>query len=291
MINKHFTDREIRMAEFFVRNRTLIKRTVIMVLFVLNLGLIYNLGIKWVYYGLNDLKTYNAERELTSKTYIPIDKIRKKFSPIDLQIRSVYAVPVPGARKIDVFAVVYNPNIKWKINELKYRFVVDGRYLDEQTAISVLPRSYKYLIKFNIDYNSLSPSIRLDLVDVKWERVGDIQPLRILDNIKIKDIDVRRVGSDGLFVSGVVDNMTPYGFWNMGVYVVLYDFDENIIGINYISLDRVNYSSQKEFSAFWAPFYTTPYRVDAVIDLDVYDKNNYIDLDFEDYAQDALGRE
>ncbi len=285
---KHFTEKELKYAGFFARNRLFLKRLGIFSLFFIDILILYNLGIQWVLYGVNDIKTYFTEYELT-RTYVPLQVLRRKFSPIDIQVKSVTAVFIPSTDKIDIIAKVSNPNIKWKIDNLRYRFVVDGNPMDEE-SVSILPNSTKYLMRFNVQVSSFSPSIRLDILDVDWQRVKDINPMKILNNIEIQDINIKK-SNDNLLVEGVLYNNTPYGFWNVGMVILLYDFDDNIIGTNYIVLNQVGYGEKRRFTAFWPVFYTTPYRAEVSVDLDVYNQANYIDLSYQDYIQDILGKE
>ncbi len=285
---KHFTEKELKYAGFFVRNRLFLKRLGIFSLFFIDILILYNLGIQWVLYGVNDIKTYFTEYELT-QTYVPLQVLRRKFSPIDLQVKSVTAVFIPSTDKIDIIAKVSNPNIKWKIDQLRYRFVVDGNPMDEE-SVSILPNSTKYLMRFNVRVSSFSPSIRLDILDVNWQRVKDISPMKILNNIEIQDVNIKK-SNNNLLVEGILYNNTPYGFWNVGMVILLYDFDDNIIGTNYVVLNQVGYGEKRRFTAFWPVFYTTPYRAEVSVDLDVYNQANYIDLSSQDYIQDTLGKE
>lgn len=156
----------------------------------------------------------------------------------------------------DLAAKIANPNPNFGLARFKYVFKIfdeAGNVLKEQTGSSfILPgQSEKYLIENNIFLEKKPASVKLEIEKpsfASWQKTEIPLPGLFVKNWQSEFLADR----PGVFqVSGVIKNPSPYNFDVIWIYVILFDSQRDIIGLNKTQARTVLAGEERYFSVLW----------------------------------------
>ena len=81
-------------------------------------------------------------------------------------------------------------------------------------------------------------------------------------------------------VSGELVNSSPFGFDKVDIYIIVYDPDGRIIGVNYTNVNNFLPDSNRYFSVFWNKILSKSennLQIEIEPNVDVYDAGNFMD--------------
>jgi hypothetical protein len=157
------------------------------------------------------------------QTEVNTEGYRQNNAPRALSVGTATAVPAANGF-YDLVAEVKNPNIKWGASSAPFTFTVDGMASKGETFF--LPLEEKYVVKLAVPLKNKPKRVELKFDKFNWQRIrklGEL-PIPIMD---IKDEKLEPVIPQdestpiGSKLSFILENTSPYSYWQVGLTVVL----------------------------------------------------------------------
>lgn len=269
----HFNDDEIRAARFVLRHKELGKRGLVFVIFFAAVTVVAVLAFQWLSFAGGFGREQRLDLQSTFQ-YIPFAQIREQSAPQEIVVTTKQFVPI-GEQKGDVVAILSNPNDQWIAEKVVYEIFVDGVGQGEK-AVFVLPTAQKYIFEFNRSTQSAVPSVDITIIDTSWVRVRDASRLQRLSSLVVEDIvSENNFELDQFEVSGTLINDAGYGFWSLGMPIIV-SRQDRIIGVHYITLDMVEGFDRRPFAASWPTTLSSAETVTVIPDVNVFDDRVYM---------------
>ncbi|MBU1032683.1 MAG: hypothetical protein ABII13_00405 [Patescibacteria group bacterium] len=282
-----FSSGELKLASFWVRNRSLFVRTGYGFLIALNVVL-------WAYvlWGILDAYAISYPRESRITQKIIENQIAEQSlqgdRPVNIQTTNVTVFETTDNR-LDMVVDVTNSNKSWWA-EFNYRFNISG----EQTSLRsgfILPNSQIALTE--LGFKPTAPGGRaaqLIVDDIRWHR---IDPAMVgasyeeyadkvfkvgFENIDFQTdliIGTQRIGR----TSFDIVNPGSYGYWNMGLVIKLYR-GTRVLGVNNITLKNVAPGETRHVELDWFDQFPTVTQTEIIPVVNLLDQNNFLPTEY-----------
>lgn len=257
-IGHGFTEGELQFASFWVRHKVIIRKVIYGVLIGIN-AIVWGYSL-WVfvdYYALSYPRESRITQDIAENQFIAQQLQGNK--PRAVQTHSVSVFQGTDGR-LDMIAPVENPNEQWYA-EFNYRFNVSG----EQTPLRsgfVLPKQSSFLGEFGFKPERAGGrAAALTVNNIQWKRVNPEvvgadydEWLGNRDAFEIRDLAFQtNVGAGAERVSRtsfIFANPTAYGYWNVGLYIILYRGGTPIAS-NYVTLSEVKPGDSRPVNVDW----------------------------------------
>lgn len=197
----------------------------------------------------------------------------------DFKIVAENATLVQNPDKVsyDVFARMNNTDLEWGVSELEYTInLLDGAGQVLGTRIGktyILPRSQKALAEINVPAATQPVSVSIDFKPVKVQKLRDFGTIDFaVTNVRYFELNNRGR------VTGTFTNNSPFGFDTIDVVVVLFDRQQNIVGINKTVIGQVLPSQQRDFTVIWPEYLGQGIQVVVEPSVDVFNSSNFLDI-------------
>lgn len=253
------TQRQLKLNYWFITHKAQLKKVLIISLIVLNLGFwgYTTYGLVFYFIGRKDHQVVlkNLSRELIDW---PIYHLKNK--PENLFPSEIAVIPLEKGQ-YDLVVQVENPNLKWAIPELEYRFVWMGSPAAPDAGWQkgfFLPGEKKFLLRLNLSSPQPIRNPRIEFQNIRWKRLT--KKLRNLERekleIKRSDFlveDARFIRKTAIIPSKVqfkVTNKTNYNFWEVNFKILLYQ-GEKIVGANFVNTSRFLSGENRSLEVFW----------------------------------------
>lgn len=271
-----FTEKELKIAYFFLAKKATLKKILIAFLILLNV-LIYSYAVYHFSQYFSQSKEHEKMLKELATPYINYDEINKILSPLPLQIISTKAISIDRS-KYNLICQVINPNQKWSIKSLNYKFISS----DFATLIFssfVLPMEEKPLVVFNQTLEGITRDFSCEVTNLSWQRVKPDKShlLEIPKNFLIKDLKhtpAREENEKDMTVFKFV-NQTVYNFWEINLLVVPYQGNE-IVGIERFPLAEVMSGQEREVKIIWPNLLPLVSEVKVYSEINVFDQSLFI---------------
>ena len=246
-LTEQVPDWKLRLAYLYTQHKIAIKRGGWFLLFFINLIIIMALGVLFVNYQVGRL---NEAKLLSQLPQNLVDKASiEKNKPHNLLIEPVKIIKAADDNYVNLLAKISNPNKQWAINSLKYGFMLDGQLAEAGTTF-ILPASEKYIILFNMPRPQKA---ELKILTQQWQRIKDYSLLSYKDGIKV--LNSNFTPSDSKIFSGnssiELYNDTPFGFWEVGLTVILYNKQLEPISADYIVINKLKPREKRKIKINW----------------------------------------
>ena len=231
--------RELRLGEWYVRHRELLRMILTILLAVWSVVTIGYSGWQWgVYLAVGYAEDERLLKAL-ARPQIPYEVMHLAQGAKDLAIRSV-DVFQPTGSKYDLVAEVENPNERWYA-AITYKFTYSGGATASAVA-TVLPHSERPVAVFCHKADAYPAGAELMIESVRWQRAN---PHIIPDVESYLSERLNFPITDVLFSSGDsvprltfdITNATAYSYWQPVFYVALQSGGVPQ-GFIYVSLDQ-----------------------------------------------------
>lgn len=156
--------------------------------------------------------------------------------------------------KVDTLIQLRNPNEREGASSFAYTIGFlgsNGEVLDTYIGQSyILPGETKYVTNVGLGVVQADrvASIEVEISDSVWEEIPEYTGITLVT--KGKQFFPSNVVT-GPYVTGAVSNATNFDFRLVLVNVVLYDRQQNVIGINTTTLDNVKAQTERSFQVTW----------------------------------------
>jgi|GEM_PF-1638253 hypothetical protein len=270
---EQISDQEIERSLWLIKNKTLLKRTIIIILLIIIFSLFSFSLIKFIDIKIQD----NNELDFTANT-IDFQSVREMNKAQDLIIVNKNIISLTN-NKYDIVVEMRNPNEKIAVTELKYKFIYDNKTSVEKTAF-LLPGETKKLIDFNVESNKIIRTVDIEVININWKRlkISEVEEF----NKEIFTISNQEMHFDNQndnarnWIEFTAINESPYNWLNSKFYISLY-LGSKLVAINEITTDRFYAQEGKNLQASWfqkMPSYVT-LKIEPSVNL--LNPENYID--------------
>lgn len=248
------TKQQLKITYWFTIHKSQIKKALIISLIVLNLGFWgYNIYGLIVYFST----AKNQEAIIKNLTHEMINwpVYHLKHKPENLILSEITVIPLEKGR-YDLIVQVENPNLKWAISDLDYRFVWlgnPGASVSGWQKNFFLPEEKKFLLGLNLSSSQPIENPQIEFQNIQWKK---IKPKTKLAEVNKSDFLIENIHftrKTGIIPSKVqfeVTNRTNYNFWEVNFKVILYQ-GRKIIGANFVSTTQFLSEEKRLFETFW----------------------------------------
>ncbi len=283
IIGSGFTEGELKFSSFWVRHELEIRRSARVLLIAIN-------ALFWGYALWGVLDAYVISYPIESRITQSIAE--NAFVAQRLQSnrpRSVQTSPVQVFQgtdsRLDMVVAVTNPNDQWYA-EFTYRFNVSG----EQTAMKsgfLMPKQSAYLGEFGFAPQKTGGKTSALIVEnLVWKRVDpaivgqDFAAwMASHDDFKIEDLETKTNLTIGTRKATrtrfILKNPTPYGYWNVGIYVLLHRANAPV-AVNYITISEFKPGESRVVETDWYETLPSITETEVVPVVNFFDSSAYL---------------
>jgi hypothetical protein len=238
-----FSSEELKMSFWYVKNRALLYKIIVIGLAVINIGFIGFNFWKWGEYILGISAQQQLERSLASSVDYTGSHSYFAAQPIQVMRTHMFA---SRENKYDVVAELVNPNPRF-LARFTYYFIINGTKTPSQKTF-LLPGESRLAGSLGIS-NGLGGTPEVVLENITYQRIsnhdiGDVaawQTYRL--NFQTTDFifskSLAQEGNNADAVRFKLFNASPYGFRNANFYVALLQ-NGQMVGILPLYLDRID---------------------------------------------------
>ncbi len=245
-IYKNLSEKEMKLGYWFVTNKILLRRMVIVVLLIFT--------ISTMFYGLFGLiKHYLWSSGDIEKSINRIGQPKLNYellvelnTPQSLTIKDPAVIKSNGTLNLAV--EVFNPNASWFLESFDYYFKSGAQETEKRTDF-VLPGQNKMLYKLNYSDQPTFNNPQLVVENPRWRKVANYRSLeeKFID-FRISDVVLRREQSSDGSVSFTnlqfeISNLTAFSYFEPKFTAMIYK-GNRLVGIAPIFLQELN-SGQK----------------------------------------------
>ncbi len=240
---KEFTSQELKWSFWYVKNKTILYKILLAILFIINAGLVLFNVWRWGDYlaGLTD--SQKVDQSLTAS--VNYMGIHDHFAAQPVQVLNTQIFS-SRENKYDAVAELVNPNSRFVV-WFNYYFVIDGVTTSLQKTF-LLPGESRFVAKLGID-NGTGGAPAVVLENVKYERIPNHE---IPDTVSYQTYRLNFQVSDFVFVKGLAQtgnnadalqfkltNASPYSYVAPDFYVALLQ-NGQMVGILPLHLESIN---------------------------------------------------
>lgn len=212
-----FSNRSLRMAEWYLRHKIQLKKGTGRFLVFINIVLILFSIYGWGRYLFFDYAHTNAVLSHLSRPAFNIAGQHVRFAPQELTLNQVKTYTA-GVGNYDFVATMSNANMDW-VAEVTYLYAYSGGTTEEHRAL-ILPRTEQTLAVYGVDVDRFPSGVNIEITDIDWTRVD---PHKVVDpesfmaahlDVSVENVDFIPAGS----ISGVLSHAISFDLTNNSVY-------------------------------------------------------------------------
>ncbi|OIO17342.1 hypothetical protein AUJ29_01480 [Candidatus Kuenenbacteria bacterium CG1_02_38_13] len=270
LISGQIPEWKMKLSYFYVNNKTLMKRGFVFLFFLLDVIIVFLFGRIFLnYQALSEAN--DTQMRLMSVNLINHEIVKLMIEPDPLIIGNTYSIKTKD-QYYDLLALAQNSSKNWAIVEIGYTFIVNKKELGSRSTF-ILPNSSKYLTAFNVLGGQ---DAECKILYTNWKRTTDYTLLSYKDSIKSSGANYAYSSSNSLGgqAAFTLINESPYGFWEVGFEIVLFNRYQEPIGINYLSVDKLMARETRDIKFGWINGPSAP-----VAKIEVYPEINFLNSD------------
>ncbi|TSC96343.1 MAG: Uncharacterized protein Athens101410_57 [Parcubacteria group bacterium Athens1014_10] len=266
---------QLKINYWLIANKQRLKMAWVLFLIILSVFL-WGINIyKWFRYAQETVKFQQSMEEI-GQNFIDWQAIHSKNDFLPLEISDISFIPL-GNSRYDLVAQINNPNNKWAVSRLDYRFFWEGREAGQSTFI--LAQEKKFLLVLNIKSDIEPKGLNLEFLEVGWKR---ITAKNKIPDFKSSDFAVKDISSNPSLkrISFQVKNNSAYNFWTVYFKSILYQGDK-VSAVNKIPANKFLSGQERLIEIpFQGDF---PYFTRAIIEpeVNILDENNFMPIKAE----------
>ena len=200
-------------------------------------------------YPLNLILKFGFSQLLVS-TYSPPPIIYVAPVPEDLRIVDQDIFSLEEGDRYFAFARIANPNSDLAVRNLNYKFILRDRKGDSIRTFSgssyILPGQDKLIFMPVVTVAGDPVAVDVILTPERWSRFSTLQSL----DLKFENTNFGQDGSQ-FFASSILRNESPFKISEIEIDVILYDIQQNIIGVNFTTINEVRRQEGRFFRVVW----------------------------------------
>ncbi|MEX0870132.1 MAG: hypothetical protein WDZ39_01760 [Candidatus Spechtbacterales bacterium] len=158
------------------------------------------------------------------------------------------------ASSVDLVAEIRNPNPEWGVRDFEYTFALSNLLGVEQESFSgmsyILPGEVKYIVETSVPVNYQIGDIRVDIEEEHWRTIEDFIRLDLdIDNIRFMKME--NMAGEPYELSAFILNNSVFALTDIRVIGLLFNENNDIIGANRTSIQRVLEGETRQVTMFW----------------------------------------
>ncbi len=199
----------------------------------------------------------------------------------DIEIIWTKAIPA-GDGVWDLAAEIKNPNNNFGVSDLHYSFVAKdatGQVLGKKDGVAfILSNNSRYLIEANFASGQQISSLEVQIEKIeksRWEKLKNFQaPDIFVTDKKFTVLDPVNYSAEA---SGTVQNNSDFDFDKVLVDIVLFDADNQIIGVSKTDVRTLVAGEGRYFSVKWfSPFSGAVGSIDMRAQTNLFSDDNFM---------------
>jgi len=286
---EQYSDPQLQFGYWFTKHRVVMK-AVVLSFFYLVFGILIFYNTKQIidFYAYDEIG--RLQREIANIQLLSGAQL-SKYDPQPVQITNAMLVK-RGGDAYDLIVEVQNPNQKHKINALSLKFTV-GVWQSELVVDSFLPAEKKTVMLLNISDKKLVEAVnngaqpRVDLNNVSWQRVKDIQWFNergqfIGVGLVADNIITEQIGSNMRELRFDLVNNSIFNYRDVEIRAILYNKDQ-VVGVQKLSVNEIRSNILRSQSLRW--FYAIPQVTNWRIELstNIFNEDNILPFTIEQF--------
>lgn len=245
----NLTPNQLKWAQWWLTNKKLLKRLLIIFLIVVNLG-VYFFAIYNFITFLTYSKDYNKMLEEMTTLQDDYSLLHAIRQPKSLEIVSTHVLYAgkdgPGFSKYDIGVIVKNNNANWTISSLEYNFLLSNGSNTAIQKTTISPNQEKYLFSLGqriSDQNEIR-SAEFNIKNIRWQRIKSTHKkmLDVLPQLIIKDQKINYLsGSDDVLIPQLeftINNQSVFNFWQLD-YTTAFYRGRDIVAVYPVSIKNL----------------------------------------------------
>jgi len=271
------TEKELEVGYWWVTHRLKIKAVLILVAILVIVVIYLNAGIRFYQYLAGSTEHQAMLEELTTNG-VNYEVLHKSSAPVPVFIGNSFAVG-DVASGYDLVTLVENSNNRWWLKEIEYQYIGSQTTTAPQITY-LLPNEKKYLFSFNTPVDLDPVSAKIFITRQLWEKVKDTNQVDTKKQWIKPDLHAENVNyqsSDIFFNEAKVTfdlvNDSSYSFWEVEVQILLWQ-GNRLVGINVITIDDIQATSQRTVSSIWPNALPVGLRPEIIISANSLSEDN-----------------
>ncbi len=262
------TNSQLKTNYWLIIHSQKIKKIVTIALVILDVILVSFNFFQIINYIKGTAEYEKSMAELRSNL-IDWPELHRISQPRAPEISNFSFIPL-GNSKYDLAAQINNPNSKWLISNLTYRFTWDGGEAKQSTFLLAPDKKIVLILSKKID--TAPKNLNFDFVEVKWKK---IDPREKVYDFKLSDIAVNDIHFDALLnkVYFSAKNNSAYGFWEARFKVVLWQ-GKKIIAANEIPISKFLSGEKRMVEVPFSSVISSD-QIQVEPEVNILDKNNF----------------
>lgn len=240
-----FSNRELKLAEWYVKNKLKLKKNGIGLLVV---WCVLTIGYSFGYWGYYFSTGYFRDQEMMTRQTLEFENygnLKRFYAPRDFNIGSHEVYQSVSPQNYDFVADIANPNERW-LAMVEYKFVFNGGETSLAQTI-VLPGSQRPLAFLGFKSTDYPSNVKLAIKEIHWRHLNrHLYPnvknfmaernMWGMNNFKFTSMS-RLTGASSHRIEFDLINYSAYNFWQVNFFVELLN-DERRVGIIYLPEER-----------------------------------------------------
>ena len=274
----------LRVNYWLVTHRLLLKRLLAIGLGAFCIG-IYGYAFGIVFGLARGQEAYRAMMASFTQDLIDYRSLRPLISPQPLQSGVPSVLPAPEGLA-DLIATVVNPNQKFAVPVLWYRFSDDqGELASGDTFI--MPGETKYVVSFG----SRTPvgQTTFTLAEVNWQRLNPEEFAKLREEklrVVISGLEHRTAADLGPLASRLggqtvfaVKNDSIFGYWDVALYVLLKNGGK-VEAAQFARIRKLDPGQEEFITVNWTQSLPPTTEVSVVPELNLFDADSFYDYQY-----------
>lgn len=194
----------------------------------------------------------------------------KKILPIDVSSVQVFKV---GRDDYDILAKVYNPNSDLGSSKVVFDLILvdkDSAELSRRNfEFYILPGQIKHIILTSVKSTAEVQGAKIVIKDISWEKLSLFDPQMVSFIVRDKQFKQTEFGA-------IVRNESDFDFDTVDIGVILYDQNDNVIGLNKSNMNTLVSRTDRYFKVLWPIPIMGVFKVDVEPGTNLLNNLNFI---------------
>jgi hypothetical protein len=177
----------------------------------------------------------------------------------------------------DFVAQINNPNSLFGASRANYVLNInteDGTVFKREGTFFVLPGQTRFLIIPGIKTQSKINDISIEITSIEWQKISNFEQI----SFPILRKSYQIINNDGVFseFEAIVFNNSDFSFDKVDVSVVLFDDQDQIIGVNRTDIRTFISKTERGFKVIWPTEIPVSIRQDVEVLTNIFENSNFM---------------
>ena len=156
----------------------------------------------------------------------------------------------PEEGRYFAYARIANPNVDLAVRNLEFEFILTNRAGEIvrkfESSSYILPDQDKLIFMPVMSISDEPVILEVNLLPERWSKFSEVQRL----DFQFENVSFGQEGSQ-FFAATIIRNNNPYTIPEIEISVLVYDIDQNVIGVNFTTVNNVKSLEGRFFRVVW----------------------------------------